>query len=119
MFNKNTTFAKIAYNEESLSLLQHLSESYKLQDYVRSVNIKTVIKEGNSRYQKPDQLKIFKKKMKQNIFLDHSERDIRENIKEIVKGYPKFVDQTLGPPDIEIKREKLLLKIFRMKKIGM
>lgn len=118
VFNRDTTFAKIAYNEDSLSLLQKLLDTYKIQDYVRSVNIKSVISEGDSRYKMPNQLKIFKKKLKQNIFLDQSERDIRENIKEIVKGYPKFVDETLGPPDIEIKREKLLLKIFRMKKIG-
>jgi len=39
---------------------------------------------------------------------------MRENISQIAMGYPKYVNLRMGPPDIEIKREKLLLKVFQM-----
>lgn len=73
--------------------------------------------QGNNRLQMPNSFNDFKKRLKNNRFLNKNDT-IREKITEIVKGYPTFTEKALGPPDIQIKREKLLLSVFELKGIN-
>ena len=45
------------------------------------------------------------------MFLNRIELDTREHIKEMVKGYPNFIEKYIGGSCCEIKREALLFKI--------
>ena len=42
---------------------------------------------------------------------------MREHIKEIVRGYPNFIEKYIGGSSWEIRREALLFKICEIKKI--
>jgi len=50
--------------------------------------------------------------------IDPNEWDLRENMKEIVSGYPKFLDKNFGSPDVVIKREKLLYNLFQLEDLN-
>jgi len=85
-------------------------QTNKTRDY----NLESMISNGKTSYIQLDPYSKFRKKLKKNIFIDPHEWDMRENISQIAMGYPKYVNLRMGPPDIEIKREKLLLKVFQM-----
>ena len=115
---ESKSFAKLLLNQETLEYLRNVTNTYKNLDLIRTQNIKNAIQEGGTEF-KTTKFKEFKLKLKKNRLLFQNEVDIREEIKEIASGYPKFIEANINPPDIEIKRENMLLKLFQIKGISM
>ena len=116
MFDKKKSFSKLLLNSETSDYIRGMIGTLKSFDHVRTKNIKSAVLDNQFSF-KNTKMSEFRLNLKNNKLLNHNEVDIREEIKEIASGYPKFIDASINPPDLEIKRESLLFKLFQMKGI--
>ena len=102
------------HNEDTLKQLRYLVKGKYQRERKQKNQVKRIFLGGCTRGRKQVPLKVFKQKMLSNKLIDQNEWDLRENFKEIVNGYPKFINKNMGSPDVFLKREKLLYKFFQM-----
>jgi len=115
VFNKKNTFNKIMYNEHSLKFIRFVLRGKKTKEKIRKIQVKRIFAGGSTLGRKQQPMKAFKNDfVKRNVMLDKSEGDMREIIKEVASGYPKFLSKAFGAPDFMIKREKILYQFLKM-----
>ncbi|CAI2382688.1 unnamed protein product [Moneuplotes crassus] len=115
VFNKKNTFNKIIYNEHSLKFIRFVLSGKKTKEKMRKIQVKRIFAGGSTLGRKQQPMKAFKNDfVKKNVMLDKSEGDMREIIKEVASGYPKFLSKAFGAPDFMIKREKILYQFLKM-----
>ena len=61
VFNKNSVFTKLCTHDDTKDILNETKQTYTDIAKIRAINIKTVLKEGNTNLKKIDRLKEFKK----------------------------------------------------------